>query len=74
MSEVKVFSRPKMMVDRPMHYCPGCHHGIIHRLIAEVLEELEVEEKVIGVAPVGCSVLAYDYFNCDMFTYYIFLI
>jgi 2-oxoglutarate ferredoxin oxidoreductase subunit beta len=65
MTEV-LFSRPKSLLDVPMHYCPGCHHGIIHRLVAEVLDELNVREKTVGIAPVGCSVLAYEYFNCDM--------
>ncbi|MBP2638175.1 MAG: korB 4 [Firmicutes bacterium] len=65
MAEV-LFSRPKALADMPTHYCPGCHHGIIHRLIAEVIDELDIQEKAIGVAPVGCAVLAYDYFNCDM--------
>ena len=49
-----------------MHYCPGCTHGIIHRLVAEVIDELGIEGQTIGIAPVGCSVLAYNYFNCDM--------
>ena len=49
------------------HYCPGCNHGIAHRLVAESIEELGLEDNVIGVAPVGCAVFAYDYFNCDMF-------
>jgi len=49
------------------HYCPGCHHGIIHRLVAEVIDELDAGDKTIGIAPVGCSVLAYEYFNCDMY-------
>jgi 2-oxoglutarate/2-oxoacid ferredoxin oxidoreductase subunit beta len=62
-----VFQPTKGMLDVPTHYCPGCTHGTIHRLVAEVLEELEVIDKTIGVAPVGCSVLAYDYFACDMF-------
>lgn len=61
-----VFKRTKGLQERPFHYCPGCTHGIIHRLVAEVLEELDVLDKAIGVAPVGCSVFAYDYFNCDM--------
>lgn len=61
----KIFSRPKSLLDVPTHYCPGCHHGIIHRLVAEVLDELGVREKTTGVASVGCSVLAYDYFNFD---------
>ena len=61
-----VFEKTKMMTDTPMHYCPGCTHGIIHRLVAESLEELGVGDKTIGVAPVGCAVFAYRYFNCDM--------
>ncbi|AOY75014.1 thiamine pyrophosphate-dependent enzyme [Clostridium formicaceticum] len=61
-----VFEKTKGLTDKQFHYCPGCTHGIIHRLVAEVLEELDVVGKTIGVAPVGCSVLAYDYFNCDM--------
>lgn len=63
----KIFARPQLLKDIAFHYCPGCHHGIIHRLVAETLDELGVQDKAIGVAPVGCSVLAYDYFNCDMF-------
>lgn len=63
----KIFARPHTLQDVPFHYCPGCHHGIIHRLVAEVIDELNIQEKTIGVAPVGCSVLAYDYFNFDMF-------
>ena len=50
----------------PLHYCPGCTHGIIHRLVAEVMDELGIEGKTLGIAPVGCSVMAYNYFNCDM--------
>jgi 2-oxoglutarate ferredoxin oxidoreductase subunit beta len=61
----KVFGRPEALTDVPTHYCPGCTHGIIHRLIAEVIDELGVCEKTIGISPVGCAVLAYDYFNCD---------
>ena len=49
-----------------MHYCPGCTHGIVHRLVAQALEELGVEGKTVGVASVGCSVMCYDYFTCDM--------
>jgi 2-oxoglutarate/2-oxoacid ferredoxin oxidoreductase subunit beta len=62
-----VFEPTKAMLDVPTHYCPGCTHGLIHRLVAEALDELNVIDKTIGVAPVGCSVLAYDYFACDMF-------
>ena len=61
-----VFDKPHALSDLPMHYCPGCTHGIIHRLVAEAIDELGVEGKTIGVAPVGCSVMAYDYFSCDM--------
>ncbi len=62
----KVFSLPESMKDVRTHYCPGCGHGVIHRLIGEVIDELGIREKTIGVAPVGCAVLAYDYFNIDM--------
>lgn len=61
----KLFARPESLQDVPFHYCPGCHHGIIHRLVAEVIDELKVRDRAIGVVPVGCSVLAYDYFNFD---------
>ena len=67
MEEKVVFARPSLLTDAPFHYCPGCTHGIVHRLIAEVLGELNVSrENVIGIAPVGCAVFAYDYFDCDM--------
>ena len=61
-----VFQKTKGLTDKETHYCPGCTHGIIHRLVAESLEELGVLGDAIGVAPVGCAVMAYDYFNCDM--------
>ena len=61
-----VFEKPKALADVPLHYCPGCTHGIIHRLVAEAIDELGIEGKTIGVAPVGCAVMAYDYFACDM--------
>ncbi len=61
-----VFKETKGLVDVQTHYCPGCTHGIVHRLVGEVLEELGVLGETIGVAPVGCSVLAYKYFNCDV--------
>ena len=60
-----VFEKPKTLTDAPLHYCPGCTHGIIHRLVAEVIDELGIDGRTIGVAPVGCSVMAYDYFTCD---------
>jgi len=65
MGEV-VFKKPHALTDNQFHYCPGCTHGITHRLVAEVLDELGIEGKTIGVASVGCSVFAYNYFNCDM--------
>ena len=61
-----VFDKPHALCDVATHYCPGCTHGIIHRLVAEVIDELQIEGKTVGVCPVGCSVMAYDYFNCDM--------
>lgn len=61
-----VFEKPKALADVSTHYCPGCTHGIIHRLVAEVMDEMNIEGQTIGVCPVGCSVMAYDYFNCDM--------
>lgn len=61
-----VFDRPKALCDVGTHYCPGCTHGIVHRLIAEAIDELQIEGKTIGVAPVGCAVFAYNYFNVDM--------
>ena len=62
-----LFEKTKLLTDKQFHYCPGCNHGIIHRLVAEVIDEMHLDGKVIGVAPVGCSVFAYDYFNCDMY-------
>lgn len=61
----QVFSRPQALSKTPFHYCPGCDHGIVHRLMAESLDELEVTDRSIGVAPVGCSVFIYDYFDID---------
>ncbi len=61
-----VFDKPKSLTDTPFHYCPGCTHGIVHRLVAEAIDEFGIEGKTIGVAPVGCAVLAYNYFACDM--------
>ena len=60
-----IFSRPEAMTDTVTHYCPGCTHGVIHRLVAEALDKLGVRDKALGVAPVGCSVLTYNYFHCD---------
>jgi 2-oxoglutarate ferredoxin oxidoreductase subunit beta len=61
-----VFQKPKALTDDIFHYCPGCTHGIIHRLVAETIDELGIEGRTVGVAPVGCAVLAYNYFACDM--------
>jgi 2-oxoglutarate ferredoxin oxidoreductase subunit beta len=61
-----VYQKPKALTDAVLHYCPGCTHGVIHKLVAESIEELGATGRAIGVAPVGCSVLAYNYFNFDM--------
>ncbi len=61
-----VFQKTPVLTDTEMHYCPGCGHGIVHRLIAEAIEELNLQEKAVGIAPVGCAVFAYKYFNVDM--------
>lgn len=61
-----VYQKTTGLTDKPTHYCPGCTHGIIHRLVGEVLEEMDILEDTVGVASVGCSVLSYEYFNCDM--------
>lgn len=62
-----VYKKPKMLTDTPLHYCPGCTHGIVHKLIAQVLEELGKVDGAIGVVPVGCAVFGYKYFKCDVF-------
>ncbi len=61
-----VFENPRGLVDIPTHYCPGCTHGIVHRLVAQVIDELNAGGKAVGIAPVGCAVMAYDYFSYDM--------
>ena len=61
-----VFDRPEALSDVPLHYCPGCTHGIVHRLVAETIDELGILGQTVGIAPVGCSVFAYNYFECDM--------
>ena len=61
----KAFSKPKSLSDNMTHYCPGCTHGIVHRLVAEAIDELGIMGRTVGIAPVGCAVLAYNYFNCD---------
>lgn len=61
----KTFTKPVSLSDTMTHYCPGCTHGIVHRLVAQALDDLNIREKTVGVAPVGCAVLAYQYFSCD---------
>ena len=61
-----VFDKPKALCEKPFHYCPGCTHGVVHRLVAEAIDELGIQDRAVGVAPVGCAVFAYEYFNCDM--------
>lgn len=60
-----VYKRPSLITNKTMHYCPGCSHGTVHKIIAEVIEEMKMENLTVGVSPVGCSVLAYDYMNVD---------
>jgi len=60
-----VYDRPASMTDVPMHYCPGCGHGTLHKLLAEIIDELDIRERTIGIAPVGCAVVAYDYLDID---------
>ena len=61
-----VYKSPKTLIDTPTHYCPGCGHGIVHRLIAEIIDDMDIRDKTIGLAPVGCAVLAYNYLDIDM--------
>ena len=60
-----VYDKPKVMNDAPMHYCPGCSHGVVHKILAELIEEMDIQEKIIGIAPVGCAVFAYKYLDID---------
>jgi 2-oxoglutarate ferredoxin oxidoreductase subunit beta len=60
-----VYAKPRLMNDKPMHYCPGCSHGVIHKLIAEIVADMGMEEQTIGVSPVGCAVFAYNYIDID---------
>ncbi len=64
-AENLVYSRPRLMTDAVMHYCPGCSHGTVHKLLAEVIDEMGIQETTIGVSPVGCSVFAYNYIDID---------
>lgn len=61
-----VFDHPKSLLDVSTHFCPGCGHGIVHRLVCEVIDEMGIEGDTIGVVPVGCSVMSYNYFGCDV--------
>lgn len=61
-----VFKKTELLTEKPLSYCPGCGHGVAHRLVMEVIEEMGIEERTIGIAPVGCSVLAYEFMNIDM--------
>lgn len=60
-----LYTRPKSLTDKKMHYCPGCSHGLVHKLIAEVIDEFDIQNKTVVIAPVGCAVLLYDYIECD---------
>ena len=63
--EILVYAKPSLMTDNTMHYCPGCSHGVVHKLVAETIADMELTDKAVGVSPVGCSVLAYDYIDID---------
>lgn len=60
-----VYAKPRLLNDNHMHYCPGCSHGVVHKLIAEIIEEMGMEDKTVGIAPVGCAVFAYNYVDID---------
>ena len=60
-----VYEKTKVMNDVPMHYCPGCSHGVVHKIVGEIIEEMGIQDKTIGVAPVGCAVFAYKYLDID---------
>ena len=60
-----VYQKPRLLNDNPMHYCPGCSHGVVHKLIAEVIEEMGMAEKAVGISPVGCAVFMYNYLDID---------
>lgn len=63
--ENKIYSRPKLLIETNTHYCPGCSHGVVHKLVAEVIADLGIEGRTVGVAPVGCAVFAYNYIDVD---------
>lgn len=60
-----VYEKPSVLIDAPMHYCPGCSHGVVHKLIAEIIQEMDIQDKTIAIAPVGCAVFAYNYIDVD---------
>lgn len=60
-----VYEKPKLLTDKTMHYCPGCSHGVVHKILAEVIQELDIQDRAIGVSPVGCAVFAYNYVKVD---------
>ena len=60
-----VYKKPTLLNDTPMHYCPGCSHGVVHKLVAEVIEEMGMENKTVAISPVGCAVFAYNYIDVD---------
>ena len=64
-AENLVYQKPRLITDNDMHYCPGCSHGTVHKLVAEVIDEMGLEDKTMGVSPVGCSVFAYNYIDVD---------
>ena len=68
--EKLVGKKPTLMNDNPMHYCPGCSHGVVHKLVAEVIEEMGLEDKAIGISPVGCAVFIYNYIDIGVHTQY----
>ncbi|MBP7214034.1 MAG: 2-oxoglutarate oxidoreductase [Candidatus Kapabacteria bacterium] len=64
--EYLIYKKPKTLTDKPLHYCPGCAHGTVHRILMEIVDEMNIQDQIVGIAPVGCSVFAYDYMNIDM--------
>ena len=60
-----VYAKPELINDNEMHYCPGCSHGVVHKVIAEIIDEMDLRDKTIGIAPVGCAVFAYNYLDID---------
>ncbi|MEG2865153.1 MAG: thiamine pyrophosphate-dependent enzyme, partial [Mucinivorans sp.] len=63
--ETRVYKKPRLITDKVMHYCPGCSHGAVHKIVAELIDEMGLESQAVGVSPVGCAVLAYNYIDID---------